>query len=375
MPKLCVGIVCGGRSLEHEISLSSAIRIARFIDKRRFDVIIIWIDQKTGCWCMKDITVDNFSYYTNSEYISILLKKCPHQFYFSFENINTYLKLDVIFPIIHGTLGEDGALQGLLRVMDVPFIGSDVLGSSISMNKDISKCLLRDAGLSVAPFKTFLFRDRYDIDFESLVSFFGLPFFVKPVDQGSSIGISKIVNYKNFVTALNIAFSFSNKILVESAIIGREIECAVLGNDNPEISVCGEIIMRDNNFYTYHDKYVESQNVQNIVPAIISDVISDKIRYIACRAFQILSCSGMARVDFFINSSNNKIFVNEVNTLPGFTDTSMYVKLWEATGLNLQTLITRLIELALDAYNKRNRINYTNNIENVLLSNMKRLKS
>lgn len=358
MSKLCVAIICGGCSSEHEVSINSAIRIAKCIDTCKFDVVIIWID-KSGRWYIKDMHSDSFSYFTNNEHIFILLKKWPQQFFLSSGNINTVLNFDVVFPIAHGSLGENGSLQGLLRMMDVPFVGSDVLGSSISMNKDIAKCLLRDAGLLVTPFKTFSFFERYNIDFESIVSTLGLPFFIKPVNQGSSIGVSKVVNYKSFFKALKIAFSFSHKILIESAIIGREIECAVLGNnDNPEISVCGEIILKDNNFYTYCDKYVESKNVCNIIPAVIDNMVSEKIRYIAFRAFQILNCSGMARVDFFINSSNNRIIINEVNTLPGFTDTSMYVKLWEATGLSVKSLITKLIELALDAHNKRHCINY-----------------
>lgn len=364
MSKLCVGIVCGGRSVEHEISLKSAIHLAKYIDRRRFDVVIIWIDA-TGCWFIKDVYSDRFVFDMSGGYISILLKECPQKFVFRFKNRDVILTLDVIFPIVHGTIGEDGSLQGLLRIMDIPFVGSDVLGSSIGMNKDITKCLLRDAGLSVLPFKTFMSQDRYTLDFDSLVATFGLPFFVKPVDQGSSIGISKVCNCTNFIKAVNTAFSFSHKILIEPAIIGKEIECAVLGNDYPEISVCGEIVLEDKNFYTYYNKYmVSSNNVQSIIPANIDNIIGNKIRYLAFRAFQILNCSGMARVDFFLNSLNHEVFINEVNTLPGFTKTSMYVKLWEATGLDLQTLITKLIELSLERYTRRKcNVNYVNNIK------------
>lgn len=361
MPKLRVGIICGGRSLEHEVSLRSAIYIAQCIDKRRFDAVIIWIDY-TGCWHIKDLNSNCFSYYINNEYISIFLKKCPQQFFVCSKNTNISLKFDVIFPVVHGTIGEDGSLQGLLRIIDIPFVGSDVSGSAIGMDKDISKRLLRDAGLSVVPFKTFLFYEKCCIDFENLVFTFGLPFFIKPANQGSSIGVSKITNYKNFIEALNVAFSCSDKILIEPIVLGREIECAVLGNDNPEVSVCGEIIVKDDNFYTYYDKYINPENAQSIIPAEISSVISDKIRYVAFRAFQVLNCSGMARVDVFLNASGDQIFVNEINTLPGFTDTSMYIKLWEATGLNIQTLITRLIDLAVDMYDKRNRVACINKI-------------
>lgn len=363
MSKLCVGIICGGRSLEYEISLRSAICIAKYIDKSRFNVAIIWIDQQ-GCWYMRDIESNELFSRLQDDCIAVLLKKCPQRFFYYYKNINTVLKFDVFFPIIHGTMGEDGVLQGFLRVMDVPFVGSDVLGSSISMNKDISKCLLRDAGILVVPSKIYFFYDRHNIDFHNLVSVFGLPFFVKPVNQGSSIGVSKIFDYKNFVHAIDIAFSLSHKILIEPAIIGKEIECAVLGNENPEISVCGEIVVKNNNFYAYYDKYINFENIEIIIPAKINNLISEKIRYISYRVFQILHCSGLARVDFFLNvSDNNKIFVNEVNTVPGFTDTSMYVKLWEATGLNLTMLITRLIELALDMYHKKNLMHCVNYVK------------
>lgn len=363
MSKLNVGIICGGRSVEREISLKSAIRLVEYIDKRRFDVIVIWIDS-TGCWFVKDVYSDNFFSYVNGEYISILLKQCPQKFIFRSKNKDVVLTLDIIFPIVHGTFGEDGSLQGLLRIMDIPFVGSDVLSSSIGMNKDISKCLLRDAGLSVLPFKTFMLQDKYNLSFDDLVSTFGLPFFVKPVDQGSSIGVSKVLNDKDFYKAINTAFSFSHKILIEPAITGKEIECAVLGNDYPEISVCGEIVLEDNNFYTYYNKYMTfAGNVHSIIPANIDIVMSNKIRYLAFRAFQVLHCSGMARIDFFLNALNHEVFINEVNTLPGFTDTSMYVKLWEASGLNLQTLITKLIELSLERYTQRKcNVSYINDI-------------
>ncbi len=351
MSKLCVGIICGGRSLEHEISLKSAMCIAESIDKYQFEVMILWIDKK-GYWHLKNINSNVVSYYKNDTYISVLLKNYPHRFALNIDNVNILLKFDVIFPVIHGTLGEDGALQGLLCMMNVPFVGSNILSSSVGMDKDVSKRLLRDAGLSVVPFKTFLIHDKKNIDFDSLVSTFGLPFFVKPVNQGSSIGVSKVTNYNNFNQALITAFSFSCKILIEPAIIGRELECAVLGNDNPAISVCGEIILSNDSFYTYCDKYVK-RKVQIVVPALINDAISDEIRCITLRAFQVLNCSGMARVDVFL-TMDNQIFINEVNTLPGFTNDSMYPKLWKATGLNLRALITKLIELALDLHYKNN---------------------
>lgn len=349
LSKLRVGIVCGGCSAEHEISLQSALFIEQSIDKNCFETLILWVS-KTGDWYI--VNKSDFHLlinYNRNEYVPILLQKGFNRFNFCFNNL---LKLDVVFPIIHGIFGEDGSLQGFLRIINLPYVGSDVLGSSICMSKDITKHVLRSAGIPIAPFKTFLAYEQSNIDFYNLVDIFGLPLFVKPVNQGSSIGVSKVNNLNDFSIALNIAFSYSHKIIIEPCIIGRELECAVLGGNNPQASLCGEIILKDNNFYTYNDKYIQHDSYI-VIPADINDISSDAIRRIAIQVFQTLCCFGMARVDVFL-MSNNQIIVNEVNTLPGFTNTSMYSKLWEVTGLNIKTLLTQLIELALDRHYSRN---------------------
>lgn len=344
LDKLSVGIVCGGCSEEHEISLRSASYVAQSIDDSRFTVIVFWINKKGNWYFVRNKNIDFFAYCDKSQYIPVSFDQYFKKFRFYFNNKNELLKIDVIFPIIHGLLGEDGSIPGFLRVINLPYVGSDVLGSAICMHKDITKHLLRDSGLPVIDFKTVFIDEREKINFYDLIKVFGLPIFIKPVDQGSSIGGSKVNNYTDFNQALDLAFFYSKKIIIEPFVIGRELECAVLGNSNPIASVCGEIILKNNNFYTYYDKYFEYDSEIRI-PAMIDHVISNKIRYIAVQAFQILHCLGMARVDFFL-TLDNQIFINEVNTIPGFTKDSMYPKLWESTGLNIKLLLTKLIELA-----------------------------
>lgn len=349
MRKLSVGIVCGGCSREHEISLQSATYIAQSIDTSMFEVIVLWINKKGNWFLVNGKNVKFFSYYDKNQYIPVWLSWCSSRFcfYYHKNNGNNFLKVDVIFPVIHGKVGEDGAIQGFLHIINLPYVGSDILGSSICINKDVTKSLLRDAGLPVVKFKTVLADDcRDSINFFHIVQDFGLPLFIKPVNEGSSIGISKVDSYINFNRALDVAFSYSNRVIIEPCIVGRELECAILGNKNPIASVCGEIILKSNRFYTYYDKYIE-YNSNIMIPAAIDNVISDKIRCIAIRAFQVLHCLGMARVDLFL-TVDNQIFVNEVNTIPGFTRTSMYPKLWECSGLTTSKLITKLLELALD---------------------------
>lgn len=347
LSKLRVGIICGGCSTEHEVSLQSAMYIEQYIDKSRFETLIVWVNKKGNWYIIKKKDFSCLSNYKQDECIPILLRKNSNQFNFYSHNL---LKLDVVFPIIHGALGEDGSLQGFLRIINVPYVGSDVLGSAICINKDITKFFLHNSGLSVVPFKTFLFNEKSNINFYNILDIFGLPLFIKPVDQGSSIGGSKVNNEHDFYKAVNIAFSYSYKVLIEPFITGRELECAVLGGNNPQASLCGEVVLKNTHFYTYNDKYTENAS-KIVIPASIDTRNSDKIRNIAVQAFQILRCFGMARVDVFL-TEDNKVLINEVNTVPGFTSVSMYPKLWEATGLNKKELLTTLIELALDRFFK-----------------------
>lgn len=354
MAKIRVGVIFGGRSAEHEVSLQSAKNIVDAIDRRQFDVMLLGID-KQGRWHLYDIA-DYLLYSDDPERIALNKSTWEIALRFGYwqyqlmqaDRPDMLFQFDVIFPITHGTLGEDGSLQGLLRMANMPYVGSDVLGSAISMDKDISKRLLRDAGLAVAPFLTLTQAKQARIRFEEITAILGLPLFVKPANQGSSIGISKVTDRASFEQALALAFRFDHKVLVETVIVGRELECAVLGNDAPEASLCGEVVLSDN-FYSYHTKYINEASVQVGVPADISQTVSDKIRRTALQAFTTLNCAGMARVDVFL-TPNGKVIVNEVNTLPGFTNISMYPQLWQESGLSYTDLITRLIELALARY-------------------------
>ncbi|ADV33861.1 D-alanine--D-alanine ligase family protein [Candidatus Blochmanniella vafra str. BVAF] len=352
---LRVGLICGGCSTEHEVSLQSAAYIMQHIDKNLFEIVVFWISKHGGWYIIyNDVSRNIFSdsREQKNKYIPVMIKQFSGRFVFFTDDITSaLLKIDVIFPIIHGSFGEDGSLQGLIRIMNLPYVGSSILGSSICMDKTITKRLLRDSGLPVASFKTFSHYERSNITFVSFYNMFGLPFFIKPVNQGSSIGVSKVTNQNVFNKALDVAFAYGDKIMVEPCIVGRELECAVLGNDDPISSVCGEIVINSNNdngFYTYYKKYISS-TTEVIIPALITNIISDKVRHYSICAFQTLSCSGMARIDMFL-TLNNQIIINEVNTLPGFTSHSMYPKLWEATGISPTLLLTKLITLSLERY-------------------------
>jgi D-alanine-D-alanine ligase len=254
--------------------------------------------------------------------------------------------VDVVFPVLHGPCGEDGTVQGLLKLTAVPFVGAGVLGSAVGMDKDDMKRLLRDANIPLAKFLVFEKRSAKRIDFAHVKRILGLPVFVKPANLGSSVGISKVGNRQQFAPALTEAFRYDNKILVEENIGGREIECSVLGNDRPIASVPGEITTA-HNFYSYEAKYVDESGGRLLIPAPLPNRLVNTIQELALKTFNVLCCAGMARVDFFLRN-DGEIFVNEINTIPGFTKISMYPKLWEASGISYPVLIDRLIRLALE---------------------------
>lgn len=363
MEKLRVGIVFGGKSAEHEVSLQSAKNIVDAIDKSRFDVVLLGID-KQGQWHVSDasnylLNADDPAHIALRPSATSLAQvpgKHEHQL-IDAQNGQPLPTVDVIFPIVHGTLGEDGSLQGMLRVANLPFVGSDVLASAACMDKDVTKRLLRDAGLNIAPFITLTRANRHNISFAEVESKLGLPLFVKPANQGSSVGVSKVTSEEQYAIAVDLAFEFDHKVIVEQGIKGREIECAVLGNDNPQASTCGEIVLTSD-FYAYDIKYIDEDGAKVVVPAAIAPEINDKIRAIAVQAYQTLGCAGMARVDVFL-TPENEVVINEINTLPGFTNISMYPKLWQASGLGYTDLITRLIELALERHAADNALKTT----------------
>lgn len=365
MAKLRVGVVFGGKSAEHEVSLQSAKNIVDAMDKSRFDVVLLGID-KQGQWHVSDAN----NYLLNasdparialnpSENSVALVPGIQQQQLIQAENSTPLPNVDVIFPIVHGTLGEDGSLQGMLRLANLPFVGSDVLASAACMDKDVTKRLLRDAGLSIAPFITLTRANREQISFSDVQAQLGLPLFVKPANQGSSVGVSKVTNEAQYHAAVNLAFEFDKKVVVETGIKGREIECAVLGNDEPQASTCGEIVL-NSEFYAYDTKYIDENGAKVVVPANINPAINDKIRAIAVQAYQTLGCEGMARVDVFLTPEND-VIINEINTLPGFTNISMYPKLWQASGIGYSELITRLIELAIARHQVNSALKITVN--------------
>lgn len=365
MAKLRVGIVFGGKSAEHEVSLQSAKNIVDALDKEKFEPVLLGMDKQgrwQHCdardWLLNAHDPAQIALKPSAQRIALM----PGEDAPALLETTTAsaLAVDVIFPVIHGTLGEDGSLQGMLRMANLPFVGSGVLGSAVSMDKDVAKRLLRDAGLNIAPFVTLNAANRNSIRYAELEQRFGLPLFVKPASQGSSVGVSRVSSEAEYHDALTLAFRFDNKVLVEKGITGREIECAVLGNDSPQASTCGEIVVNAT-FYSYDAKYISDAQARVVVPADLPAAVNEEIRATAIRAFQALECSGMARVDVFL-TPENEIVINEINTLPGFTNISMYPKLWQASGLGYSALITRLIELALERHRKDSTLESSVNV-------------
>lgn len=317
MKKLKVGVIFGGKSAEHEVSLNSAKTVINALDKKKYQVISVKIP-KNG--------VFNYA----------LLKK-----------------VDVIFPVLHGPYGEDGSMQGLFKLLGKPFVGAGVLGSAVGLDKDVMKRLLREANIPIPRFV--VLRDGEKISFEKVKRDLGLPMFIKPANLGSSVGVYKVKNENEFHKATKDAFRYDLKVIVEEFIDGKEVECAVLGNDSPVASNPGEIIPSEE-FYSYNAKYVNDS--ETLTEARIKKATKDKVRNLAVKAYKVLGCEGMGRVDFLLDK-REEVFVNEINTIPGFTSISMYPKLWEASGLSITKLLDRLIELAIERFNKEQKLKTT----------------
>ncbi|MGH8400046.1 MAG: D-alanine--D-alanine ligase [Gammaproteobacteria bacterium] len=350
--KIRVGILFGGKSAEHEISLLSAKNVIDAIDKSRYEPVLIGID-KSGRWLMNEPS--NMLLNTSDPKLIALNKANSESVALAPQSDGRLVKLDsgdigqtvdVVFPILHGPLGEDGTIQGLLKLANVPFVGAGILGSAVGMDKDVMKRLLRDAGLPIAKF--LLFRRGDKPDFDAVSKVLGMPVFVKPANLGSSVGISKAKDRAGFEKAIEEAFRYDSKIIVEEAIKGREIECAVLGNQDPKASIAGEIIPT-HEFYSYEAKYIDDNGARLVIPAKIPADAMKRVQDMAVKTFRALDCEGMGRVDFFLQDDGT-LYVNEINTIPGFTKISMYPKLWEASGIGYTELIGRLIELAIDRF-------------------------
>jgi D-alanine-D-alanine ligase len=396
MKKLRVGILFGGRSGEHEVSLLSAASVLKAIDRSKYDVVPIGIT-KEGRW----LTADHAERLLNGKHNeegrhlragdpdvtpgAALLAKGeavvvpPEPAHrdggiVPFETdapalarraVDRAINVDVIFPVLHGTFGEDGTIQGLLELADIPYVGAGVLGSAAGMDKDVMKSLFLAAGLPIVKHVTFL-RSEWEADQKKVrkrvENKLKYPLFVKPANLGSSVGITKAHDRHELGPCIEEAAKFDRKILVEQGVGGkkykaREIECSVLGNDNPEASLPGEIVP-GKEFYDYNAKYLE-EGSELIIPAKLSNSETKKVQELAIAAFKAVDCSGLARVDFLMDPKARKIYLNEINTMPGFTSISMYPKLWAATGVSYPELITRLIQLGLERHEEKKRNQYS----------------
>ncbi len=360
MKKINVMVVFGGKSGEHEVSLMSAASILRAINREKYNVIPVGIT-KDGLWKQCDCSIDEIEsgQWENEENL-LLSQQQGHQdgplpverggglSLLSHEEMKN---IDVVFPVLHGPLGEDGTIQGLFEMMELPYVGAGVLASAVAMDKGIAKKLFEAEGI---PQADYLLVSRRDFQKEphlvigQIEDKFCYPVFVKPANLGSSVGISKAKNNEQLMDALKEAARYDRRIIVEEFINGREIECAVLGNDEPLASLPAEIIP-SREFYDYRDKYFDGTS-QFVIPAEISETLLKKIREMATEVYRLMDCTGLARVDFFVERETNRILVNEVNTMPGFTKISMYPKMWEVTGLPYEKLIDRLLELAIERF-------------------------
>jgi D-alanine-D-alanine ligase len=369
MKKTRVIILFGGRSAEHEVSLLSARNVFLALDRDRFEPLLIGID-KQGRWraeptenllgatgdpralrlaaAGREVTVPVRPETPDTG----LVTSPPGPAAASAEDSLSILgRDDVVFPVLHGTYGEDGTVQGLLELADVAYVGAGHLGSGIGMDKDVAKRLLQEAGIPVVPFRLITAADlrRSPETAARRASELGYPLFVKPANAGSSVGVSKVKDPPALIPALQKALSYDLKALAEAAVDAREIECAVLGNDDPQASVPGEIVVHHRDgFYSYDAKYVDADGAATQIPADLPAETTRRVRDLSIATFRALDLAGMARVDFFLDRRTGQLYVNEVNTIPGFTAISMYPKLWEASGIPVKELVTRLIDLALE---------------------------
>lgn len=354
--KIRVGIFFGGKSAEHEVSLQSAKNVLDALDTSKFTPTLIGID-KQGKWHVVDSQV--LSNGAGLEQAAIaaesytLVPGDPSELIASSSHARS--PIDVAFPVLHGPHGEDGTIQGFFELAGIPYVGPSVLGSAVGMDKDVMKRLLRDAGLPIAPYVSFQAHERQLIDAEHVFEQLGTPVFVKPANLGSSVGVSRASSSHELHEAIDTAFDYDTKILIEQAIVGDEIECGVLGNAEPQASVIGRIAPKEGTFYSYEAKYIDADGALLEIPAALPEAVIAKAQDTALRTFKALACEGMGRVDMFL-VNGSEIVVNEINTIPGFTRISMYPKLWEASGLSYTDLITRLIELAIERGDATSRL-------------------
>jgi len=363
MAKLNLLVLLGGKSPEHTISLRSGRNVIDALNKDKYHILIVGID-KSGVWHYYsqdqylDNADDNIKLTLKASDTKVFIEGDGKKIYLYNRNDNSKItSVDVVFPVLHGTYGEDGVLQGMLRAVEVPFVGVDLMTSAVGMDKDMSKRLWRDAGIPIAKFEIAEKHKPKAHKFNDLVKKLSLPIFVKPANAGSSVGVHKVTNEAEYLVALHDAFLYDRKVLIEEAITGIEVECAVLGNENPKASVIGGIRPKES-FYSYDAKYIQNDGADLMIPAPIETKIASKIQKLAIKAFKCIGGEGLSRVDFFL-TAKNEIIINEINTLPGFTNISMYPKLWEVSGLSYDALLDELIKLALDRHKAIKKLRVT----------------
>lgn len=370
--KINIGVVFGGRSGEHEISIRSAMTVIDQIDKERYNVIPIAISAE-GNWLnpleslallpreSRELLPPEIEYFPSEE--SDTIPDSMHKSLISFEKESGAEKLshlDVIFPVLHGTYGEDGTIQGVFEMADIPYVGCGVVASACGMDKVMMKILFREAGLPICKHVWFL-RSEWERNGEAIIdqveAAIGYPCFIKPANMGSSVGVSRADNAEALRISIDQAAEFDRKIIVEEAITAREIECAVIGNDDPKASLPGEYLIRDKNkaFLDYTEKYAGTGNNEFVVPALVSEELSLKIQKLAIAAFKAVDGSGLGRVDFFLQNDTGTLLVSEINTLPGLTDASGFPKMWAATGMDFSSVIDSLVELAFERHKDKAR--------------------
>lgn len=359
--KLRVGVIFGGRSGEHEVSLRSAESIINAMDVSKYDIVPIGIS-KEGRWLIADdaraLLPQAVMTSSQQEAVTIIgdpTRRGLTRLGDANERISTE-PLDVVFPVLHGTFGEDGTIQGLLEMAGVPYVGSGVLGSAAGMDKIVMKQLFERSGLAVAKYEWFLrssWESGGDAILDRLAESLGFPIFIKPANLGSSVGVSKAKTRAELIAAIIDAARYDRRIITEQSIDGREIEVSVLGNDEPTASLPGEVIT-GHEFYDYEDKYIDD-TAKTLTAIDLPAGVAGQLQRDAIVAFKAIDAAGMARVDFFVERGTNRVITNEINTIPGFTSISMYPKLWEASGLSYTELIDRLIDLAIERHRDRSR--------------------
>lgn len=358
MKQQTIAILCGGQSTEHEVSLLSASNVIRDLDRERFALVIVYIT-KQGHWLLvrdqdvflhqaKAMKID-----TNTLSPLVLQPGTPQTPFFE-SKTGQAIAVDCVFPVLHGACGEDGTMQGLLQILNVPFVGCDMLSSAVCMDKHVAKQLLRHVGIATLDWIALHRSEAHALSYADVSAQLAPVFFMKTVNSGSSLGVYKVRNEAEYQAALKVIFDLDDNIIIEKAVVARELEISVLGNNTIATTAPGEVIVFAD-FYTYEAKYFDDQASKVVTPAEVSRALSARLQEIGTKAYRALRCKGMARIDFLV-VSDDEVYLNEINTLPGFTNISMYPKNWLATGLSYPELLSRLIDLAFEAHTARAKI-------------------